>query len=237
VGTAAFLREVGTNGVAQLEERASSVRTAGETVLYVALDSEAAGLLTVADRLKPNAAAAVAELKAMGLDVRMLTGDDRSVATAVAHAAGVTSVEAGMTPEGKYTTVSSLRASGVSVAMVGDGINDAAALAAADCGFAMGNGTDVAMASAGITLLRGDLDAVARAVRLSRAVMRNIRQNLWFAFAYNGLGIAFACGLFYPAFGWQLSPMVAGAAMSLSSVSVILNALRLRGVNLSERQH
>ena len=166
----------------------------------------------------------------------MLTGDQRSTAEAVARELAIDQVEAGVAPAEKHAHVEKLRASGEVVAMAGDGINDAPALAAADVGIAMGTGADVAMESAGITLLKGDLGAIVRAVVLSRAVMRNIRQNLFFAFVYNALGIPIAAGAFYPVFGWLLSPMIAGAAMSFSSVSVIGNALRLRSMPLDPRK-
>jgi Cu+-exporting ATPase len=190
------------------------------------------GALAVADPIKASAAEAIRSLHDSGLKVLMLTGDNERTARTVAREIGIDEVEAGVAPGDKHARVEALRKSGAVVAMAGDGINDAPALAAADVGIAMGTGTDVAMESAGVTLVKGDLGGVVRAIRLSRAVMKNIRQNLFFAFVYNALGIPIAAGLLYPFFGLLLSPIIAGAAMSLSSVSVIGNALRLRSVDL-----
>jgi Cu+-exporting ATPase len=200
--------------------------------VFVGVSGQTAGLLAVADPIKPSTPEALRGLRAGGLKILMLTGDHALTAMAVAHELGLTNVEASVAPADKQTRVAQLRAAGEVVAMAGDGINDAPALAAADVGIAMGTGTDVAIESAGITLLHGDLRGIVRAVALSRAVMRNIRQNLAFAFLYNALGIPIAAGLLYPWFGILLSPMLAGAAMCLSSVSVITNALRLRTVRL-----
>ena len=213
-------------------DAAAKLQELGQTAIFIGVDGRTAGFLTVADPIKPTTADAIRTLHALGLKIQMLTGDHARTANAVALQLGVDHVEAGVAPEDKYAYVEALRRSGAIVAMAGDGINDAPALAAADVGIAMGTGTDVAMESAGITLIKGDLRGIARAIRLSRALMRNIRQNLFFAFLYNALGIPIAAGLLYPVFGWLLSPMIAGAAMSLSSVSVIGNALRLRKVNL-----
>jgi Cu+-exporting ATPase len=196
--------------------------------MFVAVDGKSAGILAVADPVKSNAATAIVELQALGLKIVMVTGDNRRTAAAVSAQLGLDGVDAEVDPAGKAEKVKKLRAQGARVAMAGDGVNDAPALSEADVGIAMGTGTDVAIQSAGITLIRGDLEGIARAVRLSRATMWNIRQNLFFAFAYNAIGIPIAAGALYPAFGWLLSPVVAGAAMSLSSVSVIGNALRLR---------
>jgi Cu+-exporting ATPase len=198
----------------------------------VALDGRAAGLLAVADRVKETSAEAVRELRAEGLRLVMLTGDGRTTARAVAKQLGIDEVVAEALPEKKAETVRGLAQAGRRVAMAGDGVNDAPALALAEVGIAMGTGTDVAIEAAGVTLVKGDLRGIVRARRLSRATLRNIRQNLFFAFAYNALGVPIAAGLLYPAFGWLLSPMLAAAAMSLSSVSVIGNALRLRRVAL-----
>jgi len=206
---------------------------AGRTVLLVALDGRYAGLIAVADPVKPSSKAAVARLKALGLEVVLLTGDNRAAAEAVAREVGIDRVVAEVLPEGKVAEVRRLQAEGEVVAMVGDGINDAPALAAADVGVAMGTGTDVAIEAADITLVRGDLAGVADAVALSRATMRNIRQNLFFAFAYNVVGLPVAAGVLYPLTGWLLSPMLASAAMALSSVSVVTNALRLGRIDLS----
>ena len=202
------------------------------TVLDVAIDGRMAGTIRVADPIKPSAAGSVEGLRRLGLDVRLLTGDGRPAAEAVARRLDIQNVHAGLLPDDKREIVRRLQSEGHAVAMAGDGINDAPALAEARVGIAMGTGTDVAIESAGVTLVSGDLRGIARAVRLSRAVMRNVRQNLFFAFAYNAVGIPIAAGVLYPAFGLLLSPMIAAAAMSLSSVSVIGNALRLKRVRL-----
>jgi Cu+-exporting ATPase len=196
------------------------------------VDGKPAGILAVADPIKSTTAEAIKELHALGLKLVMLTGDNRRTADAVAKQLGLDAVEADIEPAGKVAHVKKLREEGKHVAMAGDGINDAPALSEAEAGIAMGTGTDVAMQSAGITLVKGDLRGIAQAIRLSRATMSNIRQNLVFAFLYNALGIPVAAGVLYPFFGWLLSPIIAGAAMSLSSVSVITNALRLRKVKL-----
>jgi len=232
VGQKKFLETAGISGLAALEERAAVLQNEGCTVAFAAIAGEAAGLFAIADPIKPSTPEAIQALHRMGLRIRMLTGDNARTAAAVAKQLGLDETEAEVAPEQKHARIGELRRSGEIVAMAGDGINDAPALAAADVGIAMGTGTDVAIESAGITLLKGDLRGIARAIRLSRAVMRNIRQNLVFAFLYNGLGIPIAAGLLYPAFGWLLSPIIAGAAMSLSSVCVIANALRLHRVNL-----
>ena len=196
--------------------------------MFVAVDGAAAGLIGVADPVKATTGEAIRALHAEGLRIVMLTGDSRVTADAVARQVGIDAVEAEVLPEQKAAVVKRLQGEGRRVAMAGDGINDAPALAQADVGIAMGTGTDVAMESAGVTLVRGDLRGLVRARRLSRATMRNIRQNLFFAFVYNVLGVPIAAGLLYPVFGWLLSPMIASAAMTFSSVSVIANALRLR---------
>ena len=201
--------------------------------MYVAVDGEAAGLIGVADTLKPESREAVEQLSALGLDVWMVTGDNRTTAEAVARELGIATVHADVLPEDKARLVVELKAAGRKVAMAGDGINDAPALAAADVGIAMGTGADVAIESAGLTLLKGDLAGIVRARRLAEATVSNIWQNLAFAFGYNALGIPVAAGLLYPIFGVLLSPMIAAAAMSLSSVSVVGNALRLGTIRLS----
>jgi Cu+-exporting ATPase len=211
-----------------LGARAEQLRAEGQTVMFVARGGVLAGLVGVADPVKPSSLEAVSALRAEGLKVVMLTGDNRTTATAVARLVGIDDVVADVLPEQKLQAVARLQAEGRRVAMAGDGINDAPALARADVGIAMGTGTDVAMESAGVTLVKGDLRGILRARRLSQATVRNIRQNLFFAFAYNVAGIPVAAGVFYPIFGVLLSPMLAAAAMSLSSVSVIGNALRLR---------
>ncbi len=230
VGTVKLL---GAQGVsAGLNSRADALRRDGATVMFVTIDGQAAGLIAVADPIKASTAAALDSLRANGIRIVMLTGDNRLTAQAVASKLGITDIEAEVLPEQKNAIVRRLRSEGRVVAMAGDGVNDAPALAEADVGVAMGTGTDVAMQSAGITLVKGDLTGIARARTLSRATMRNIRQNLVLAFVYNVLGVPVAAGILYPAFGILLSPVIAAAAMSLSSVSVIANALRLRFVQL-----
>ena len=226
IGNAALLTEAGATVASAA--RADELRRNGETVMFVAVDGAYAGLIGVADRVKATTAEAIRSLHAEGLRIVMLTGDSRVTAEAVARSVGIDEVEAEVLPEQKAAVVKRLQAEGRRVAMAGDGINDAPALAQADVGIAMGTGTDVAMESAGVTLVQGDLRGLVRARRLSRATMRNIRQNLFFAFIYNVLGVPVAAGLLYPAFGLLLSPIIASAAMTFSSVSVIGNALRLR---------
>jgi Cu+-exporting ATPase len=210
------------------QDRAEALRQSGHTVVFVSIDGRAAGLLAVKDPIKPTTRDAVAALRAEGVRLVMLTGDNATTAGAVAASLGIDDVHADVMPEGKAAVVARLQAEGYRVAMAGDGVNDAPALARADVGIAMGTGTDVAMESAGVTLVKGDLNGIVRARRLSRATMRNIRQNLFFAFLYNALGVPIAAGALYPVFGLLLSPMIASAAMTFSSVSVIANALRLR---------
>jgi Cu+-exporting ATPase len=226
LGNAALLAALGIDA-GDLLQLAEAGRAQGQTVLYVAIDGRIAGLFGVADPVKATTPEAIRHLHAAGIDVVMLTGDSRSTAEAVARTLGIDRVEAEVQPEQKAAVVERLQAEGRIVAMAGDGINDAPALARAQVGIAMGTGTDVAMESAGITLVKGDLRGIVRARLLSRRVMRNIRQNLFFAFIYNALGVPVAAGVLYPAFGLLLSPMIAAAAMSFSSVSVISNALRL----------
>ena len=218
--------------LAYLKSQADALRKDGQTVVFAVVDGRAAGILGIADPIKPEAAQAVRDLRAQGLRVVMLTGDNETTAAAVARQIGITDFEAGVLPETKADAIKKLQAQGRTVAMAGDGINDAPALAQAQVGIAMGTGTDVAMESAGITLIKGDLAALVRARRLSRAVMANIRENLFFAFVYNSVGIPIAAGILYPKFGILLSPIIAAAAMSFSSVSVITNALRLRNTKL-----
>jgi Cu+-exporting ATPase len=232
VGQPAFLRANGIVALEDLEAQARDLQTEGQTVIFVAINNSAAGIVAISDPIKQSTPGAIQELKRLGLKVIMLTGDNERTARAVAKKLGLDEVEAGVAPKDKHERVEALRRDGSIVAMAGDGINDAPALAAADVGIAMGTGTDVAMESAGITLVKGDLNGIVQALHLSRAVMRNIRQNLFFAFIYNALGIPIAAGVFYPFFGLLLSPIIAGAAMSLSSVSVIANALRLQRARL-----
>jgi Cu+-exporting ATPase len=231
IGSPAFLKELGIDTEA-FAARADALRAEGATAIFLAINGKVAGILAIADPVKATTPAALAALKAEGIRVVMLTGDNRTTALAVAKQLGIDEVEAEVLPEGKADVIARHRGEGRVVAMAGDGVNDAPALAAADVGIAMGTGTDVAMESAGITLVKGDLTGLVRARRLSEAAMGNIRQNLVFAFAYNALGVPVAAGLLYPAFGILLSPMIAAAAMALSSVSVIGNALRLRSVDL-----
>ncbi len=226
LGNAKMLAEIGLEPGDTLA-KADARRAGGQTVMFVAVDASLAGLLAVADPIKETTPAAIAALKAEGLRIVMLTGDARGTAEAVAHQLGIDEVKAEVLPEDKVVEVRHLQAAGRIVAMAGDGINDAPALAQAHVGIAMGTGTDVAMESAGVTLIKGDLTAIVRARRLSRATMRNIRQNLVFAFGYNAVGVPIAAGVLYPFVGLLLSPMLAAAAMSFSSVSVIANALRL----------
>jgi Cu+-exporting ATPase len=202
------------------------------TEVFVAINQKLVGALALADRIKPAASAAISELRAAGIHVVVATGDRRAAAEKVVQALGIDQVEAEVQPQQKADLIARLRREGHVVAMAGDGINDAPALAAADVGIAMGTGTDVAIENAGITLLKGDLRGILRARHLSGATITNIKQNLTFAFVYNTLGIPIAAGILYPFFGWLLSPMLASAAMSLSSVSVIANALRLRKAKL-----
>ncbi|HKM99971.1 MAG TPA: heavy metal translocating P-type ATPase [Candidatus Binataceae bacterium] len=231
LGNTALMQELGIDA-AVLKARADELRTDGQTAMLLAIDGHAAGAIGVADPIKLSTPEAVRMLHAEGVRIVMLTGDSRTTAAVVAAKVGVDDVRAEVLPAGKADEVKRLQAEGRIVAMAGDGINDAPALAAAQVGIAMGTGTDVAMETAGVTLVRGDLRGIAKARRLSRATMRNIRQNLFFAFFYNLLGVPIAAGVLYPFFGLLLSPIIASAAMSLSSVSVILNALRLRRVRL-----
>jgi len=232
IGKAALLHEQGITGLDPLIATAAKLQAEGQTAIFIAVDKMAAGMITVADPIKATTAEAVAALKQLGIKIIMVTGDNKLTAAAVAKRLNLDGFEGEVEPQGKIDFVRRLHDTGEHVAMAGDGVNDAPALAQADVGIAMGTGTDVAMQSAGITLVKGDLRGIAKAVRLSRATMHNIRLNLVFAFAYNALGIPVAAGLLYPFFGLLLSPMLAGAAMSLSSVSVITNALRLRSVKL-----
>ena len=231
LGNARFLAESGID-TAPLAAEADTLRGDGATAIFMGLDARAVGIFAIADPIKPTTAEALAALRADGIKVVMLTGDNRTTAEAVARQLGIDAVEADVLPDQKADVVARLKQEGRVVAMAGDGVNDAPALAAADVGIAMGHGTDVAMESAGVTLLKGDLNGIVRARQLSEATMSNIRQNLFFAFVYNAAGVPIAAGLLYPFFGILLSPMIAAAAMALSSVSVVANALRLNRVKL-----
>jgi Cu+-exporting ATPase len=232
VGKEKFLADSGVTFSNELKRQADGLQEQAQTTVWVAIDGHAVGVLGIADPIKPTTRTAIRALHDMGLKIIMCTGDNRRTAESVARELGIDEFRAEVTPDEKIEIVKRLKTSGVIVAMAGDGINDAPALAAADVGIAMGTGTDVAIESAGITLVKGDLVGIVKAIQLSRAVMRNIRQNLFFAFMYNALGVPIAAGVLYPLFGLLLSPMIAGAAMSFSSVSVIANALRLRTVKL-----
>jgi Cu+-exporting ATPase len=231
LGNARFLDESGIT-TAALSERADELRRDGATAIFVGVNDQLAGVLAIADPIKETTAAAIAALRAEGIRVVMLTGDNRTTADAVARKLGIDEIEAEVLPDQKSAVVARLKGEGRVVAMAGDGVNDAPALAAADVGIAMGSGTDVAIESAGITLLKGDLNGIVRARRLSEATMSNIRQNLFFAFIYNAAGVPIAAGVLYPFFGILLSPIIAAAAMALSSVSVVTNALRLNRIKL-----
>jgi Cu+-exporting ATPase len=228
VGKRAWLESEGVKITPDPDAHAERLLASGGTVIWVAIEGDVAGLLALADPIKATTADAIQRLHQLGLKIVMLTGDHRTTAEAVGHKLAIDDVRAGLAPQDKQRIIEELRREGHVVAMAGDGINDAPALAVADVGIAMGTGTDVAIESAGITLVKGDLRGIVNALALSRNVMRNIRQNLFFAFIYNSLGVPIAAGVLYPAFGWLLNPMWAGAAMALSSVSVITNALRLR---------
>jgi Cu+-exporting ATPase len=231
LGNRALLQELNIDP-GPLDAEAEKRRGDGQTVMFVTLDGQVAGLIGVADPIKETTPDAIRALHEEGLDIVMLTGDSETTAKAVAGKLGLDKVMAGVLPEQKADKVKALQQEGRQVAMAGDGVNDAPALAQAQVGIAMGTGTDVAMESAGVTLVKGDLNGIVRARQLSRATMRNIRQNLFFAFIYNSLGVPVAAGILYPWFGILLSPMIAAAAMSFSSVSVVTNALRLNRVQL-----
>ena len=231
LGNAALMHDLGAD-LGDLAREADRLASEGRTPMFVAIDGKAAGIVAVADPIKETTAGAIRALHGLGLRIVMATGDNERTAKAVASSLGIDEVRAGVLPEGKAKLIEELRAQGSRVAMAGDGVNDAPALAAADVGLAMGTGADVAVESAGITLLKGDLTGIVRARKLAEGTIRNIKQNLFFAFVYNGIGVPVAAGILYPVFGVLLSPMIAAAAMSLSSVSVISNALRLRTIRL-----
>ncbi len=227
IGNTRFLSELSIE-TDEFQAAAESMRQKGATAIFVAVNGKASGVIGIADPIKTTTPSALAALKKQSIRIVMLTGDNRTTAEAIANQLGITDIEADVLPDGKAAIVARLKLEGRVVAMAGDGVNDAPALAAADVGIAMGNGTDVAMESAGVTLLKGDLNGIAKARNLSRATMSNIRQNLFFAFIYNAVGVPIAAGALYPVFGLLLSPMLAAAAMALSSVSVVANAMRLR---------
>lgn len=231
IGNARIMADLGADPT-PLAAAAYAARRDGASAVYIAIDRRLAGFIAVADPIKSTTPTAIAALKAAGMRIVMLTGDNRTTANAVAARLGIDEVDADVLPEQKSVVITRLKAAGRIVAMAGDGVNDAPALAVADVGIAMGTGTDVAIQSAGVTLVKGDLTGIVRAHALSRATMANIRQNLFFAFVYNALGVPIAAGVLYPMFGLLLSPVIAAAAMALSSVSVIGNALRLRRVKL-----
>src|SRR5690606_3527587 len=227
IGNAALMADWAVD-TAPLRDRADELAARGRTPMYVAVDGRLAGLVAVADPIKPTSREAIERMKRMGLEVVLLTGDNRRTAEAVAREVGVSRVVAEVLPEGKVEEIRRLQAEGKVVAMVGDGINDAPALAQADVGIAIGTGTAIAIEASDVTLMRGDLAGVATAIRLSRRTMRTMKQNLFWAFIYNTIGIPVAAGVLYPAFGVLLSPVLASAAMAFSSVSVVTNSLRLR---------
>jgi len=235
IGKAGYLRDERTSGVDELAHQAEKLQRDGRTVMFVGVDGHFAGLLAVADPIKESTPEAIKTLHDLGLKVIMLTGDNEQTARAVAQKLGIDEVEAGVDPKKKHKRIQALRSEGRTVAMAGDGINDAPALAEADVGIAMGTGTDVAIESAGVTLVKGDLRGIVKAVQLSRKTMSNIRENLFFAFIYNALGVPVAAGILVPLFGMAalLNPMIAAAAMSFSSLSVVSNALRLRAAKLA----
>jgi Cu+-exporting ATPase len=232
IGKEKFLADSNVRFPEELTKEARRLQEKAQTTVWLAINGDAFGVLGIADPIKPTTKQAVSELHKMGIKIIMCTGDNHRTAESVARELGIDQFKTEVMPEEKIGIVKKLESEGAIVAMAGDGINDAPALAAADVGIAMGTGTDVAIESAGITLVKGDLMGIVKAINVSRAVMRNIRQNLFFAFIYNALGVPIAAGLLYPFFGLLLSPMIAGAAMSFSSVSVILNALRLRSIKL-----
>lgn len=232
LGKQKFIEDNGIIPPEELKKNSGELQGKAQTVIWITVDGQAVGILGISDPVKKTTLAAIGALHKMGLKVVMLTGDNEKTANAIAKELGITDVYAGLEPKGKQEIVKKLRSQGARVMMAGDGINDAPALAEADVGVAMGTGTDVAIESAGITLVKGDLFGIVKALRLSRGVMRNIRQNLFFAFIYNAIGVPVAAGILYPFLGLLLSPMVAGAAMSFSSVSVIANSLRLRNLKL-----
>ncbi|PIQ88630.1 MAG: copper-translocating P-type ATPase [Candidatus Omnitrophica bacterium CG11_big_fil_rev_8_21_14_0_20_42_13] len=233
LGKQKFIESAGINLPEALKDKAASLQEKAHTVIWVAVEQKIAGIIAVSDPIKETTPDAISALRKMGVKIVMLTGDNEKTAQAIAKELGIKEVYAGLTPKDKQDIVKRLRSGGAKVMVAGDGINDAPALAEAEVGIAMGGGTDVAIESAGITLVKGDLGGIVKALRLSRGVMRNIRQNLFFAFIYNALGVPIAAGALYPFFGLLLNPMIAGAAMSFSSVSVIANSLRLRNLKLS----
>jgi Cu+-exporting ATPase len=228
IGQDAFLQDNGVAGWKELTDRANRLSEQARSLVWVAVGGVTMGVIGIADPVRETTPAAILQLQAMGIKVVMATGDNQRTAKAVASQLQIDEVHAGLKPADKQRLVQELKEQGAKVAVAGDGINDAPALAAADVGIALGTGTDVAIQSAGLTLVKGDLTGIVKALQLSQAVMHNIRQNLFFAFIYNLLGVPIAAGILYPVFGLLLNPMIAGAAMSFSSLSVVSNALRLR---------
>jgi Cu+-exporting ATPase len=232
LGNAAMMDSVDATLTAEVEKLSKKAQQQGKTVSFLASEGKVIGFVVIGDAIKQSSKKAISDLQENGVAVMMLTGDNEDTAAAVAETLGLTDFKAGMLPEGKLAEIKRLQAEGKKVAMAGDGINDSPALAQSEVGIAMGTGTDVAIESAGITLVKGDLDGIVKAFHLSKQVMGNIKQNLFFALIYNTVGIPIAAGLLFPMFGLLLSPMLAAGAMSLSSVSVIGNALRLRNIKL-----
>jgi Cu+-exporting ATPase len=232
IGTQRWMSELGIE-ITALQSQKDTWEAEGKTVVLIAVDGQLEGVIAIADAIKPTSPAAIRALRKLGLEVVMLTGDNQKTAEAIAREVGIVRVEAEVRPEQKVAKVKELQQEGKIVAMVGDGINDAPALAQADVGIAIGTGTDIAIAASDITLISGELQGIVTAIKLSKATMNNIRQNLFFAFVYNVLGIPIAAGILFPFFGWLLNPIIAGGAMAFSSVSVVTNALRLRNFNRS----
>jgi Cu+-exporting ATPase len=232
VGNPVLMRDYAVD-VTALDDDSARVAQEGKTPMFVAIDGEIAGLIAVADPIKAQSREAIAQMHAMGLTVVMLTGDNQRTAEAIAREAGIDRVIAGVLPAGKVAEIKKLQAAGAIVAMVGDGINDSAAIAQSDVGFAIGTGTDIAMEAADVVLMRGDLRTVPQAILLSRRTMRTMKQNLFWAFVYNVIGIPVAAGVLYPSIGLLLSPVIASAAMTFSSISVVMNSLRLRRVRFA----
>ena len=231
IGSESFLEDLNIS-ISNIKEKANSLRKEGKGVIFISIDSKFSAIIGIEDPIKATSVEAINELKSVGINIVMLSGDNETTAMSVAKKLNIEKVYANVMPEDKAKVIQKLQEGGATVAMAGDGINDAPALAQADVGIAMGTGTDVAIESAGVTLIKGDLLGIVKVLKLSRATMKNIKQNLFFAFIYNSAGVPIAAGILFPFFGLLLSPVIAAAAMSFSSVSVILNALRLKNVKL-----